>query len=439
MSLQRPLFRLDSGEGPFRSRAFERALLDLLDAVDRCECPIVLAGAPGVGKSVLLATAARELAGKGLKVASFISPASVGTGLTAWVVLVDDADTAQPARLREIADAAKRRGASAIFAAIGDHIASGAARTVRLAPMSGQEMQDFLLDAASKAGRPDLFSPAAQDAIVEAVFGIPRTAKMIANGAVMEALFEGSRVVESRHVAAAIAARQPLPPAEDDYRLEPPELAVVAAASAVPAQILIEDETDEVDAQPMRPFKVDALPGFRLDARGAAVGGTALALLIAATGVMAGRVDISRVAGWFRSQISAENNSAPLTEVSAAGPPAATPLALLSDPAAAEPIAEPPALTAESISDALPDVAAIAPQPSLPDPTTPGYRPPTPPLPTVEAARRAGITVVGANVATTARRQRPGASEARPEPTRQADTIAVAEIAPVDVNVTLKD
>ena len=330
LSLSRPLFGLDGGEGVFRSVAFLTARDALVAAAHRCENPVVVAGPYGVGKSVLLADLARTLGAEGVKVASFSNPASA-TVTGGGVIIVDDADSAAPDVLRGIAAAATRHRATAIFAAVGVHIANGASTCVRLSPMSGRETQDFLVDAAVRAGRPDLFSPAALDAIAAAAYGIPRIVKLIANEAALDAALEGGVIVEARHIAGVVAARAPFPAAEEDYAVDPPLYAPPGAAQAAPSVVFVDD--DDADAVPeaapddgegrVVPLPMKPLPPdvehrrFGFDARGVIIGGGALALLVATAGALA----VDRL-GWDRLVSMARSA---ITSVGPAGTGTATP------------------------------------------------------------------------------------------------------------------
>jgi hypothetical protein len=252
--------------------------------------------------------------------------------------------------------------------------------------MAAREAADFLVDASAAAGRPDLFTVAAQEAIVEAVFGNPRVLKQIAGAALLEAMFEGGVVVEQRHVLAAIAARQPLPSAEPDYVLDAPQRPQRAAPQQ-PAPIAIAEPVSE-EPQPMKPWVPEA-PRRGLGARGFAVATGALGLLVAAA--LAYAVDTF---GWDRIAAFLHLPEMGQTATSERHPvmPGATPgfsepeLAVLPD--SGDIIDEPVALPA--LTETLSDGSTVVPPP-LPDAGTPGYRPPSATLPTISAAVRAGI------------------------------------------------
>jgi hypothetical protein len=460
LALKKPLFRLHGAEALFRSVAFAGASDSLIEAAHRCETPVVLTGPAGVGKSLLLGDVGRRLAAEGVKVVSWASPAGFSDAASG-VLIIDEADTATPARLREIAEAAKRRGATAIFAAVDPRWGEGAARSVRLGPMSGREAEDFLLEAAAAAGRPDLFTPAAQDAIVAAACGIPRVLKTLANGAVLEAVFEEVEVVDARHVATAVAAKSPLPAAEPDYAYDPPPYHPRPQAAPPPRPIVltepapkaaVDDDADADTAMPMRmPPLVDerAPRSFALGARGTIIGGAALVLLVAAAGAYAiDTVGVGRVADWVRVQlggVTAPSTGNPTVPRAAPGRPT-----ISSDLATVEPLAAPPTLetAAIAVETAVPAPAfeaeatgAAEPAvdaPPLPDPSTPGYRPPSPTLPTIAAARRAGIP-------TTQDRDGPRAARgAEPDTVRIEPTVPLSDapapsLSTVDVGLPVDD
>jgi hypothetical protein len=404
-SLKAPLFRPAADGRPFGGAAFDSALREIVDSVHRCETPVVLTGPAGVGKSVLAAAVAHRLAASGVKVAVFAGPASVILGeVLVGVVLVDEADTASPARLLEIADAAKRRGATAVFVARDATRVEQAARVVRLAPMSRQESCDFLLDAAARSGRPDLFTPAAQDAVAAAARGIPRVLKRIANEAALEAMFEGGDGVEARHVRSVAAAHATLLPREVDY-VDTPRAGPAPATGTMPRRTAptdvgdagdlasdVDPDDDAVAAPP--PSALSSRSRFAgLDARGIVAGAAALALLVVAAAVYAietGGAD--RLVALARASI--EQRPAPLP-ASVELPPSTAPdtaIAIVDDVAATTPIVDPAAsLAAEIVPIDIEPIDEVFAAPALPDPATPGYRPPSPALPTIAAARRAGI------------------------------------------------
>lgn len=404
--LKHPLFSGYGGAGLYRSAALVRACDALLAAVLACESPIVLTGAAGVGKSALLGEVARQLAARGNKTAQFSSPARAIAGNLPIVnvALIDEADSADRARIAAIVETAARHGTTLIFSALDSANVGDAVRCVRLSPMDTNDAYDFVLDAAMQANRPDLFSAAAQESIVAASHGLPRLLKRIVGAAAMEAMFEGSSIVEARHVARAVRASGALPPPpEPDFmpdapastdRPEPPAFVLLEPAEAVTPEI--DDETDaaaieEIEA-PRVAFFVPQPPETLVrqrrfdphDARGVIVGAAALVLLLAAAAAYG-----LHVFGIDRLTAPRQPRSTTSQRAPTAAPPPRQALLLLERTGSLLPA------PAVDVAELYLEVPEITPPPPLPTPATPGYRPPSPTLPTIAAATRAGLPTAG--------------------------------------------
>ncbi|MBB4631408.1 hypothetical protein [Sphingosinicella soli] len=395
--LKHVLFRQEPHGQLYLHHAFETALSAIVESVLACE-GVVLSGAAGMGKSQLLAAASRELAARGVSTVSFAGPALAAQAdfTNRDAVLIDEADGAAPRALDAVLDRAARHRATVVLAGVDGSRLPQQARSVRLAPMAAREAADFLVDASAAAGRPDLFTVAAQEAIVEAVSGNPRVLKQIAGAALLEAMFEGGLVVEQRHVLAAIAGRLPLPAAEPDYVLDAPR---PAPRAAPPQPIALADPAPAPQSppQPMMPW-VEAKPRRRFGARGFVAATGALSLLIAAA--LAYAVDTfgwDRIAAFLHlpdvAKPAAVDRSPVMEGAVIEGPVAGfsePELAVL--PEAADIIDEPVPLPEPlpALTERFPDGSVVV-APPLPDAATPGYRPPSATLPTISAAVRAGI------------------------------------------------
>lgn len=385
--LKHVLFRQEPHGQLYLHHGFETALSEIVDAVLACE-GVTLTGAAGMGKSQLLAAAARELAARGVSAASFAGPtlAAQADFANLDAILVDEADAAAPRVLEAVLAKAAQHRVTAVLAALESSRLGKPGRLVRLAPMAGSEIADFLVDASAAAGRPDLFTVAAQEAIVEAVSGNPRVLKQIAGAALLEAMFEGGVVVEQRHVLAAIAARPPLPAAEPDYVLEAPQRPQ-RTTPLQPAPIVVAEPEPEAP-QPMKSWVAEE-PRRRFGARGFIAATGALGLLIAAA--LAYAVDTF---GWDRISafLHLPDTARPVT--SEQRPVLQGPVPGFSEPELAvlpgtgDIIDEPIPLPA--LTETLSDGSTVVPPP-VPDAATPGYRPPSATLPTISAAVRAGI------------------------------------------------
>lgn len=385
--LKHVLFRQEPHGQLYLHHGFETALSEIVDAVLACE-GVTLTGAAGMGKSQLLAAAARELAARGVSAASFAGPtlAAQADFANLDAILVDEADAAAPRVLEAVLAKAAQHRVTAVLAALESSRLGKPGRLVRLAPMAGSEIADFLVDASAAAGRPDLFTVAAQEAIVEAVSGNPRVLKQIAGAALLEAMFEGGVVVEQRHVLAAIAARPPLPAAEPDYVLEAPQRPQ-RTTPLQPAPIVVAEPEPEAP-QPMKSWVAEE-PRRRFGARGFIAATGALGLLIAAA--LAYAVDTfgwDRISAFLHLPDTARPATSELRPVLQGPAPGFSEPELAVLPGTGDIIDEPVALPA--LTETLSDGSTVVPPP-VPDAATPGYRPPSATLPTISAAVRAGI------------------------------------------------
>ena len=398
--LKHVLFRQEPHGQLYLHHAFETALSEIVDAVLACE-GVTLSGAAGMGKSQLLAAAARELAARGVSAAGFAGPALAAQADFANLdaILIDEADAAAPRVLEAVLAKAAQHRATVVLAALDPSRLPEQARFVRLAPMAGRETADFLVDASAAAGRPDLFTVAAQEAIVEAVSGNPRVLKQIAGAALLEAMFDGAVVVEQRHVLAVIAARPPLPAAEPDYALDAPQRPqrVPERRPPQPEPIVVvapEAAAPEAEApQPMKPW-VPEEPRRRFGVRGGVAATGALGLLIAAALAYAvNTFGWERIAAFLHVQDTVRPASGELRPV-LHDPAPQGPAPGFSEPELAvlpdtDDIVDAP-VPVPALAGTLSDGSTAVPPP-VPDWATPGYRPPSATLPTISAAVRAGI------------------------------------------------
>ena len=385
--LKHVLFRQEPHGQLYLHHGFETALSEIVDAVLACE-GVTLTGAAGMGKSQLLAAAARELAARDVSAASFAGPtlAAQADFANLDAILVDEADAAAPRVLEAVLAKAAQHRVTAVLAALESSRLGKPGRLVRLAPMAGSEIADFLVDASAAAGRPDLFTVVSQEAIVEAVSGNPRVLKQIAGAALLEAMFEGGVVVEQRHVLAAIAARPPLPAAEPDYVLEAPQRPQ-RTTPLQPAPIVVA-ETEPEAPQPMKSWVAEE-PRRRFGARGFIAATGALGLLIAAA--LAYAVDTfgwDRISAFLHLPDTGRPATSELRPVLQGPAPGFSEPELAVLPGTGDIIDEPVALPA--LTETLSDGSTVVPPP-VPDAATPGYRPPSATLPTISAAVRAGI------------------------------------------------
>lgn len=184
----------------------------LLAAVRRGDPLTVLAGRPGMGKTLLLGMIEQACRADGIDVRAVArgDMAHTALGSGAELLLIDEADTINAATLRALAPGTADAAApTMVFAAAQPalHRISSDVRTtiVDLRPLEPIEAREFLLARAVQAGRPDLFTPEALDIIVEAGRGSPRLLRVLAGAAMFQAVSDGVARITAEHAGLAAA------------------------------------------------------------------------------------------------------------------------------------------------------------------------------------------------------------------------------------------
>ena len=184
----------------------------LMAAIRRGDPLTVLAGRPGMGKTLLLAMIEQACRADGINVRTVArgDMAHTALGSDPELLLIDEADTINAATLKALAPGtAEAAAATMVFAAAQPalHRISSDVRTtiVDLRPLDPAEARDFLLSRAAQAGRVNLFTPEALDIIVDAGRGSPRLLRVLAGAAMFQAVSDGIAQVMPEHASLAAA------------------------------------------------------------------------------------------------------------------------------------------------------------------------------------------------------------------------------------------
>ena len=197
----------------FESQAFVAARDELLRELADGARLVVLIGAAGTGKTLLLRTLAVALAVAGHRVSridrgDLIDAAAMPEG---DIVLIDEADCLSDAALIDVARAAIDPAHPAIVLALNRRRFDPldlpiAARTVTLDKLGSSDARDFIVDRVERAGgEASLFSPGALGALTYAAGGSPRLLSLLAAGAMFQAAQAGAIQVAMGHARRAIA------------------------------------------------------------------------------------------------------------------------------------------------------------------------------------------------------------------------------------------
>lgn len=168
--------------------------------------PVVLAGEPGLGKSLLLRDLQRVLQDED-QVVILIPGGDRSQDRSPDVVLLDDADRVPPALLKHLIGSAPRcvlAGPRALVDTLEGLAASPV--LVEMRPLSNDEVWPYLRDQVQRAGLPDtLLGPGTFDALAQGGAGNPRRLQKLASRALFHAWIDNADQVSTAHVAGAVA------------------------------------------------------------------------------------------------------------------------------------------------------------------------------------------------------------------------------------------
>ena len=228
---------------------WEAALAAALAAM-RARKLVLLVGAPGTGKSLLLARLCAVLSAEGARVAH-LRHAGVNDRPEADILLVDEADKRPPAELAELrgAGACVLAGLPSLREAVRDAVP--APEVILLGPLAAQDVGAFVCAVLrGGAGR----NLAVDDEAVEAfaaASGVPRNLHILAGLAGFGAELEGRGRIEARHVRAAAAMRHGLDETLEDAPEQPAALRDLDQPPAAAPTSL--DAGRPVEPKPARP------------------------------------------------------------------------------------------------------------------------------------------------------------------------------------------
>jgi len=197
-------------------RPVQTALGELIHYIRAKHPLLIVAGAAGTGKSLLLDMTARACASTGLSIrregrGDLID--GVPNGKKYDLLLIDEADVMPSSALQKLlADEGGCRPTTMVFMCLPNSVSRFAQignypPLVQLQPMSARDAHGYLLAGATSMGRPDLFAAGTLDLIIEQSSGSPRLLRQNASLAFFSAAFEGCEQIYPQHASRAFESR----------------------------------------------------------------------------------------------------------------------------------------------------------------------------------------------------------------------------------------
>jgi type II secretory pathway predicted ATPase ExeA len=174
---------------------------------------IVMTGAPGAGKTLLLSLIQDAYSRRGRSVSRVDLAALFPSALDdqADLLLIDEADTADASALHTAIAEDRGTARSIVLACrpeavtrLSDELRAVA---VHLAPLSPAQAKDFITARVTKAGRADLFTSAALDRLIEASAGSPQALRNLAGMAMFLAAYAQESQIAVSHVEEAVRSQ----------------------------------------------------------------------------------------------------------------------------------------------------------------------------------------------------------------------------------------
>ena len=175
---------------------------------------IVVVGPAGTGKTLLLEIIERACSAKGMSVRRVDRGDLADMALDEWsdLLLVDEADSLCDTTLQALASQDGKKAAGILVLARHQPCATASRENVahvivNLTPLAQADARTYIVQRATRAGRPDLFAPEALDALVDAACGSPRLLRSIGGLALFFAVNDRALQITAKHVTAAVAAQ----------------------------------------------------------------------------------------------------------------------------------------------------------------------------------------------------------------------------------------
>lgn len=181
---------------------------------------IVVAGAPGSGKTLLLTLLEDSFMEQScsvsrVDVAAFVSAAS---DANADLLLVDEADSADPSVLSAWLSQHRETRRTSVLACRTEAAArlcdALSAAAIHLTALSPAQAKDFIVERVTKAGRADLFTSAALSSLIEASGGSAQALRSLAGMAMFWAAYAQTSQIDVAHVEEAARSQSLVSPKE---------------------------------------------------------------------------------------------------------------------------------------------------------------------------------------------------------------------------------
>jgi type II secretory pathway predicted ATPase ExeA len=252
---------------------------------------VVITGAPGTGKTLLLTLIQDSYKGRNLSISRVDLAALFPFALadTTDLLLVDEADSADPSALQAWLARHSERPRTMVLACRPEASArlchELGAVAIHVRPLSASQAKDFIIERVTKAGRPDLFAPPALDHLIEASAGSPQALRSLAGMAMFLAVYSQASQIDASHVEEAVHSQGGFLP-KDGRSGEATASAAVERVADEAQNVSLEPR--DAAEQPAAPSCLaDALLGLRRESRPRHRAFPARPLLAAATALLA--------------------------------------------------------------------------------------------------------------------------------------------------------
>jgi type II secretory pathway predicted ATPase ExeA len=191
-----------------------RALKAVWRQIGRRTKAVVVVGSAGTGKTLLLDLLERAATERGMSVQRVERGDLAHSAIGSWsdLLLIDEADLIPDATLESLLSDQATTPARSIILACRKSCMRALASPVRsailaLQPLTNTDARSYVSARAASAGRPDLFTREALDALVTAAGGSARMLHLLGGIALFFAAYAGAMRVQREHVVEALAAQ----------------------------------------------------------------------------------------------------------------------------------------------------------------------------------------------------------------------------------------